>query len=101
MDNSLIDMQHLSKRFKLKVTGPSGPEHKELLAVSDVSLQIRKGETLALVGESGCGKTTLGRVLALFYQPSEGTLSIDGTDVSGLNRKQLKPIRRQVQMILT
>jgi len=96
---NIVDMQHLSKKFKLKVAGPSGPENRELLAVSDVSLQISKGETLALVGESGCGKTTLGRVLALFYQPSEGTLSIDGQDITGLNRKQLKPIRRQVQMI--
>jgi len=92
-------MQHLSMKFKLKVAGPSGAENRELLAVSDVSLQISKGETLALVGESGCGKTTLGRMLALFYQPSEGTLLIDGIDVTGLNRKQLKPVRRQVQMI--
>ena len=67
-NNNLVDMRHLSKKFKLKVAGPSGPEKRELLAVSDVSLQISKGETLALVGESGCGKTTLGRLLALFYQ---------------------------------
>jgi oligopeptide/dipeptide ABC transporter ATP-binding protein len=98
-NNNLVDMRHLSKKFKLKVAGPSGPEKRELLAVSDVSLQISKGETLALVGESGCGKTTLGRLLALFYQPSEGSLSINGVDVTGLSRKQLKPVRRQVQMI--
>ncbi len=95
----MIDMQHISKRFMLNVAGPAGLEKKELRAVSDVSLKIGKGETLALVGESGCGKTTLGRMLALFYQPSEGTLRIDGKVVNGLNRKQLKPIRRQVQMI--
>lgn len=100
VDNTnIVDMQHLCKTFKLKVAGPSGLENRELLAVTDVSLKIRKGETLALVGESGCGKTTLGRMLALFYQPTSGTLCINGQNVIGLKRKQLKPIRRQVQMI--
>lgn len=96
---TIVDMQHLCKTFKLKVAGSSGLENRELQAVSDVTLKISKGEILALVGESGCGKTTLGRMLALFYQPTSGTLCIDGQDVIGLKRKQLKPIRRQVQMI--
>ncbi len=95
----VVVTEQLSKRFKVKVQGNRGLEHKDLLAVTDVSLQIDKTETLALVGESGCGKTTLGRMLALFYHPTSGSLSINGTDATHLNRRQLKPLRKQVQMI--
>jgi oligopeptide/dipeptide ABC transporter ATP-binding protein len=98
-DHPVVSMQHLSKRFDVKVQTDKGLRRKELLAVTDVSLEIAKQETLALVGESGCGKTTLGRVLALFYRPTEGSLSLSGTDVAGLNRKALKPLRKNVQMI--
>ncbi|GAB1257768.1 dipeptide ABC transporter ATP-binding protein [Aurantivibrio plasticivorans] len=86
--NPLIDAKHISRVY------PPG-----VAAVSDVSLMIREGETLALVGESGCGKSTLGRILALLDKPTEGDLSIAGDDVVALNRKQLKPLRREVQMI--
>ncbi|GAB1260470.1 ABC transporter ATP-binding protein [Aurantivibrio plasticivorans] len=86
--NPLIDAKHISRVY------PSG-----VTAVSDVSLMIRKGETLALVGESGCGKSTLGRILALLDKPTEGDLTIAGDDVVALNRRQLKPLRREVQMI--
>jgi oligopeptide/dipeptide ABC transporter ATP-binding protein len=98
-NTNIVEMQDLSKQFRVKVAGPSGPENRNLRAVSGISMKIRKGETLALVGESGCGKTTLGRLLALFYKPSTGALHINGKNVAGLNRRQLKPIRRQVQMI--
>ncbi|HSG90576.1 MAG TPA: oligopeptide/dipeptide ABC transporter ATP-binding protein [Pseudomonadales bacterium] len=68
-------------------------------AVDGVDLEIRAGETLALVGESGCGKTTLGRMLALLMLPSAGQLLIRGEDAAGLSRRQLKPLRRHVQMV--
>lgn len=96
---TLVSTHNLTKRFDIKVAGSTGIERRQLTAVSDVSIDIYRGETLALVGESGCGKTTLGRMLALLYQPSDGELIINGKNVRGLNRRQLKPLRRHVQMI--
>jgi oligopeptide/dipeptide ABC transporter ATP-binding protein len=71
----------------------------DVVAVNDVSLTIDAGETLALVGESGSGKTTLGRVLSLLLAPTTGRLELAGKNVVGLNRRGLKPVRRNVQMI--
>ena len=68
-------------------------------AVDDVSLEIRKGETLGLVGESGCGKSTLARCLTRLYPLTSGKLTFDGRDISTLSRGQLRPLRREVQMI--
>ena len=87
MNDIMVSTRDLNKTFG------------EVKAVSDVTLDIHTGETLALVGESGCGKTTLGRMMALFYQPTSGGLSIKGQSVIGLTRGQLKSLRREVQMI--
>lgn len=95
----IVSAQHLSKTFDTRVATEKGWEKKKVRAVSDVSLEIVRGETLALVGESGCGKTTLGRILSLFYTPSSGELEMNGSNVVGLKRKQIKPLRQHVQMI--
>jgi oligopeptide/dipeptide ABC transporter ATP-binding protein len=68
-------------------------------AVDDVSLSIRRGETLGLVGESGCGKSTLARLLTGLYPVTAGRITFDGRDITNLSRKKMRPIRRDIQMI--
>ncbi len=70
-----------------------------LKAVDGVTLKVRKGQTLGLVGESGCGKTTLGRTVMRLTEPSGGSVTFEGTDISKLKRGALKPFRRKMQMV--
>ena len=68
-------------------------------AVDGVTLHIEPGETLGLVGESGCGKSTLGKAVVRLLNPTEGQVIFDGRDVTHLSRREMKPVRREVQMI--
>lgn len=94
----LIQADGLSMQF---VVGGSllGRAEKRLKAVDNVSLRIERGETYGLVGESGCGKTTLGRLLVRLYQPTAGTIRFDGEDITSLSPRQMAPFRRRMQMI--
>ncbi|MFC5380997.1 oligopeptide/dipeptide ABC transporter ATP-binding protein [Aquipuribacter nitratireducens] len=76
-----------------------GSSKQPVRAVDGVDLDIRRGETLGLVGESGCGKSTLGNALLRLVEPTGGTVEIDGTDVTGLGRSDLRRMRRRAVMV--
>lgn len=89
----LLDVKHLKKYFQVG-------KKQTLKAVDDVSIQIYKGETLGLVGESGCGKSTFGRTILHLYEPTEGSVTFDGITVDhSLDRKQAHELSRRMQMI--
>ena len=97
-DNILLDVRNLKKYF-YKDEGLISKKVQEIKAVDNVSFYIRKGETLGLVGESGCGKTTVGRTVMRLYEPTAGEIYYDGIDVAKLSPKSFMPYRKKIQMI--
>ncbi|MDR2103102.1 MAG: ATP-binding cassette domain-containing protein [Treponema sp.] len=94
MDDYILEVENLVKHFPVK-----GGGRRVVHAVDGVSLRIRRGATLGLVGESGCGKSTLARTIIRIYDPNGGKILIDGKDIAHLSQRQLKPIRKKIQMI--
>ncbi len=95
---TLIEVKGLKKYFPVR-KGFFGGNIQHVKAVDDVSFHIKKGETLGLVGESGCGKSTTGRTVIRLYDPTDGQIIFDGKDISKLSQKQLIPYRKKIQMI--
>ncbi|MCP3997051.1 MAG: ATP-binding cassette domain-containing protein [bacterium] len=98
MAENLVQLRNLTKEFPIK-GGVFQRQVATVNAVSDVNLDIPKGETLGLVGESGCGKTTLGRMLVRLLEPTRGTIEFDGEDITHVKGAQLKRFRRRMQFI--
>jgi oligopeptide/dipeptide ABC transporter ATP-binding protein len=98
MSAGLLEIEDVSRDFSV-TSMRSTRRRDKVRAVDNVSLSIAPGETLGLVGESGCGKTTLARLALRLLEPSTGRISFDGRDISHLPEAQLRPFRRQFQAI--
>ena len=99
MSENLVEVKHLQQYFP---AGGVGKNKRYVQAVDDVSFAIRKGETLGLVGESGCGKTTTGRTLLRLYEPTDGTIIYDGKVLFDKKKKiavDMLPYRRRMQIV--
>ena len=97
-NENILEVRNLRKCFPLKKT-MTGKVTQELVAVDDVSFTLKAGETLGIVGESGCGKTTLGRTILKLHKSSGGKIIFDGVDITDLKPKQMREIRKQMQII--
>jgi peptide/nickel transport system ATP-binding protein len=95
----LLEVSHLVKHFPIVSGVLIDREVGRVRAVDDVSLTLSTGETLGLVGESGCGKSTLCRTILQLLEPTSGSVRFEGRELAGLSRKQLQPLRREMQMI--
>jgi len=91
-NQNILEVKDLTKHFKVG--------RKQIVhAVDGVSFTLKKGKTLGLVGESGCGKSTCARTIIRMYDPTAGQIVLDGTDITNMKQKELKPLRRKMQMI--
>jgi peptide/nickel transport system ATP-binding protein/oligopeptide transport system ATP-binding protein len=95
---TLVEVEHLVKYFPVRA-GLLQRVVNQVKAVDDVSFVVRKGETLGMVGESGCGKTTVGRSMLRLIEPTSGSVRFEGKDVLALKGKELKAVRRDMQII--
>jgi len=94
----LLTVKNLKKYYPI-TGGVLGREIGTVKAVDDVSFSVRKGETLGLVGESGCGKSTTGRSILRLIEPTDGEITFDGKNVSSMSREELRKVRRDMQIV--
>lgn len=96
-DEALMEVEHLRKWFP--VAGGHGKEKKYVKAVEDMNLVIKRGETLGIVGESGCGKSTFARLILRLIEPTEGRVIFKGKDLTKLSEEEMRKTRRNMQMV--
>lgn len=97
-DSPILRLDHVTKDFSVKPNAFSKEKHV-LRAVNDVSLTVNPGETLGIVGESGCGKTTLGRTILRLTDPTSGRILFEGRDITRLSNHEMKAMRQNIQII--
>lgn len=97
-DDIILEVRNLRKSFPLKKT-ITGKVTSELVAVDNVSFKLKRGETLGIVGESGCGKTTMGRTILKLHEPTGGQVLFNGKDITKLKPSQMREIRKKMQII--
>jgi peptide/nickel transport system ATP-binding protein len=95
----LLRVQELLKHFPVRGSSLTNRQGGAVRAVDGVSFEVARGETLGLVGESGCGKTTTGRLVSRLLEPGSGRIEFNGRDIAHLSGKQLRPLRGEIQMI--
>jgi peptide/nickel transport system ATP-binding protein len=96
---NLVEIEGLKVYFPIKSGLVLDRHIGDIKAVDDVTFEIRRGETLGLVGESGCGKSTVGRAILRLYKPTEGRIRFDGEDITERSEGELRPLRRRMQII--
>jgi oligopeptide/dipeptide ABC transporter ATP-binding protein len=98
-NDTLVAVRNLKKNYAVSRSGWIGRSRAVVKAVDGVDLDVRRGETFGLVGESGCGKTTLGRCLLRLEEPSSGTIHFDGQDILNCDPRRLRELRREMQIV--
>ena len=99
MTTSILEVKDLTKFFPLQSQGIFSRVKGENKAVNGISFTLNAGETLGLVGESGCGKSTAGRTILKLYEPTSGSITFEGQDISKYSPAKMKPLRTKMQMI--
>ncbi len=99
MSEPILKLEGLKKHFNTTTGGAFNKQKAVLKAVDGIDLEVAPGETIGLVGESGCGKTTAGRTILKLYEPTDGKIIFEGEDITNISASKMKPYRRQMQMI--
>src|SRR5437773_9483123 len=98
-DTPLLSVRNLVKHFPVK-KGILQQTVGQVHAVDGISFDIAEGETLGLVGESGCGKSTAGKAILKLIEPTAGEIRVDGERIDGLSRHEMRPYRRELQVVV-